>query len=218
MRIILLKTSLAGVPGTEGARETLTGTLHAALAAEKSQGDAIGAYAVAAGLLGDPAAAEDLLAKLDAVNDDAMRGYVAVALGLLPAPDAVGPLRSVVAGSKYRPVLLQQAAIGLGLLGDKEVVVELTRMLGESKSLATGASISSALGFIGDRRSLDPLVRMLQDDSLTDTARGFAAVALGIVCDKEPLPWNAKIAIGLNYDATTQTLNDRAGKGILNIL
>lgn len=51
------------------------------------------------------------------------------------------------------------------------------------------------MGFIGDKNSIEPLVGMLQNDSLTAGARGFAAVALGIVADKEDLPWNSKIAL-----------------------
>ena len=60
---------------------------------------------------------------------------------------------------------------------------------------------------------------MLENKDLTDRARGFAAVALGIVADKEPVPWNTKIAVDLNYRAATQTLTDAAGgTGILDIL
>ena len=74
------------------------------------------------------------------------------------------------------------------------------------------------MGFIGDKRSIGPLVAMLEDQDKTDRARGFAAVALGIVADKEELPWNSKIAGDLNYRASTATLNDTGGTGILNIL
>jgi hypothetical protein len=39
------------------------------------------------------------------------------------------------------------------------------------------------------------------------------------VCDKELLPWNSKIAHGLNYRAAPATLFDPlGGKGILDIL
>ena len=52
-----------------------------------------------------------------------------------------------------------------------------------------------------------------------DMIGGFAAVALGIVADKEPLPWNSKISININYRANTQTLTDsEQGTGILDIL
>ena len=129
------------------------------------------------------------------------------------------PITEIVKDSTYRPQLLQQASIALGLLGDQNVVQDLIDTLANSKSLATQAALSAALGFIGDKRSIDPLVEMLGNKNLTDRARGFAAVALGIVADKEELPWNSKIAQNLNYIASTQTLNDNAGgTGILNIL
>ena len=42
---------------------------------------------------------------------------------------------------------------------------------------------------------------------------------LGIVADKEVLPWNAKISIDANYRANTTTLTNPAeGTGILDIL
>ena len=52
---------------------------------------------------------------------------------------------------------------------------------------------------------------------ITASARGFAAVALGIVADKEPLPWNAKISSSVNYRASTTTLTNQVD-GILDIL
>jgi HEAT repeat protein len=109
--------------------------------------------------------------------------------------------------------------VALGLLGDKELVPELVTLLGNAKSLASQAAIASGLGFIGDSRSIDPLVAMLKKkEGLTDTARGFAAVALGIVCDKELLPWNAKLSADMNYRASVSTLQGEGGTGILDIL
>ena len=58
---------------------------------------------------------------------------------------------------------------------------------------------------------------MLFDHELADLSRAFAAVALGIVGDKEPLPWNAKVATGLNYRANVETLTGSA-TGILDLL
>ena len=45
----------------------------------------------------------------------------------------------------------------------------------------------------------------------------FAAVALGGVADKELLPWNSKIAVGMNYRASVETLTNQQS-GILDIL
>ena len=91
-------------------------------------------------------------------------------------------------------------------------------MLENAKGLSSQAALASALGAIGDSRSIEPLIEMLADKQKTDTARGFAAVALGIVCDKESLPWNSKISCGINYRANTTTLAGEGGTGILDIL
>jgi len=179
----------------------------------------IGAYLVGLGICKYPDAKEVALEKMDHFKgENDARGYCAVALGLLGQRDVIPTIQEIITKSKYKPDLLKQAAIGLGLLGDKELVDDLVKMLESSKGLATQAAISTALGAIGDSRSIDPLVEMLGNDQITETARGFAAVALGIVCDKEDLPWNAKISVDINYRANTITLTGAGGTGILDIL
>jgi hypothetical protein len=198
---------------------TLQGAVRTAMEDESKDPSKLGAFAIASGIMGDVEAKPTLLKRLDSEKDETARGYIAIGLGLMNALDAREKINKIVDESKYRPDLLKQAAIALGLLGDKDLVPKLITLLQESKGLATQASLSSALGFIGDQRSIDPLVQMLQNESLTERARGFAAVALGIVADKELLPWNSKIGLDLNYRASTETLTNQAsGTGILDIL
>jgi len=186
---------------------------------ETRASERIGALALAAGLLNDLEASAELRRRLATQKDDGARGYVAVGLGLMSAREATEEIQAVVADSKYRPDLLKQAAIALGLLGDKRAAELLAERLATAQGLATQASLSSALGFIGDRRSLDPLVAMLRNETLSQRARGFAAVALGIVGDRSELPWNSVISRGLNYRASTSTLTDPgSGTGILDLL
>lgn len=178
----------------------------------------VGAYAIACGIAGDIEAESILLEKLDKMADDEVRGNIAIGLGLMNSVASVEPIQQVVEKAKHRGELLKQAAIALGLLGDKNVVTSLVTQLQEAKTLSTQAAIASALGFIGDSRSVDPLIGMLEDESLTGAARGFAAVALGIVADKELLPWNAKFSVDINYRANTTTLTGGGGTGLLDIL
>ena len=194
---------------------TLQGTVRSCLQEEKDP-DRIAALAISAGIMGDIEAAKALMGHLAKQKDD-VQGYVAIGLGLMNARGAIEQIEKLVEGSKYKPETLKQSAIALGLLGDKEVVPKLVGLLQEARGLASQAAIASALGFIGDRRSIDPLVQMLQNDELTGAARGFAAVALGIIGDKEALPWNSKIGLDLNYRASTETLTNQ-GTGILDIL
>jgi len=194
-----------------------TTALRETLRTEKS-GEKLGAYALAVGIAGDEEAIPILLRKLQSTSELETRGYIAVGLGLLGDRTAIEPIQVIIEQSKYKPELLRQAAIALGLLGDKELVNKLIDMLGKARGLASQAAIASALGFIGDRRSIEPLVAMLENEEISGAARGFAAVALGIVGDSANLPWNSKIAEDLNYRASVQTLNDTSGTGILNIL
>ncbi|MEW6073006.1 MAG: HEAT repeat domain-containing protein [Planctomycetota bacterium] len=201
-----------------GVVTSLAEGLRMALKTEKS-GDLIGAYAIGSGILGDREAEGILQEKLLKTSEPEAQGYICVGLGLMGAREAIESIQKIVDESKFRAERLQQAAIALGLLGDKDLVPKLIEMLAESRGLATQAAISSALGFIGDQRSIDPLVEMLQNKDITESARGFAAVALGIVADKEMLPWNSKIAVDLNYRASTETLTSKdTGTGILDIL
>ena len=178
----------------------------------------VGAVSIATGLAGTRSMGELLLEKLKVVQDAEAKGYICVSLGLLNYRDAIEEITEVVTKSKYRPALLQQAAIGLGLMGDNNLVDELVVMLKESRSLGSQASIVMALSFIGDSRSIDPLVSLLSDESYTEAARGFAAVSLGMIADRALLPWNSDLSCDLNYRASTPTLNAIEGTGVLNIL
>jgi len=180
--------------------------------------ETVGAYAIALGIARDTESAALLQGRLMDISESGQQGYTALALGMIGAVDAKARIQGLIRSSKYKAELLRQAAIALGLLGDKTLVPELVTMLAESKSLASQAAVASALGFIGDARSIDPLLAMLKNKQLTGTARGFAAVALGIVADKESLPWNAKISTNINYRANTSTLTTPEGTGLLDIL
>ncbi|MDG1499962.1 MAG: HEAT repeat domain-containing protein [Planctomycetota bacterium] len=178
----------------------------------------VGGYAIAAGLAGQEDSIPVLQERLTDVRDDQARGYICVALGMLDAKEAKQDVRKIVSESTYNGPLLRQAAIGLGLLGDEEAVADLVEKLSLSKSLTTQAALAGALGFIGDRTSLDPLVDLLGNSTRPDAARGFAAAALGSICAKEDLPWNYSFGRDINYRASTYTLTGENGTGILDIL
>ena len=198
----------AGAPRSEASVLALRKAL-----AEAKSPDEVGALAIALGILRDKGAAELLRQRFESVSDAEARGHVAVALGLVGDRASIQRIQEVVAGSR-------QAALALGLLGDKEVSLKLIDMLARATSLSSQAAIASALGLIGDARSLDSLIVVTRDrERLTDLARAFAAVALGMCADKENLPWNAKLATDSNYRANTSTLySPDTGTGILDIL
>lgn len=182
--------------------------------------DLVGSLAIAAGLMRDAESATTLRRLFDEVQDEEARGHVAVALGLMEDTQSKPELERVCADSTYRPLLLKRTAIGLGLMKDRNVVKVLIEKLTNAASLAGQSSACTALGFIGDSSSIGPLVEALTDEERTDRARGFAAVALGLIAEDtgSDLPWHVDLTEDLNYRAAPSSLNDTSGTGIVNIL
>ena len=177
-------------------------------------------FAIALGIMKYQDAGDFILEKTIAwKNDSEPAGYLAVALGLLNYQDAKDDINTIVDGAIRRPELLTQGSIALGLLGDKEISLKLIKRLENTKNpVAVHSAVASALGFIGDRRSIEPLITLLENKrSMKDLSRAFSAVALGLVGDKEELPWNSKIAVNANYRANVETLTG-GSTGILDIL
>lgn len=179
-----------------------------------------GALAVAMGLNQTTEAADAMVSMLlSSVAQEELAGYLCIGLALMKHDRATPDIKSVIDQATRRTKLLQQAAVALGKLGDKTVADQLQKLMTEGEpNLAKLSAIASALGFIGDSRTIAPLRRMLFDEQLGDLSRAFAAVALGGVADKEPLPWNSKIGVNNNYRASVETLTTGSGTGILDIL
>lgn len=181
------------------------------------------AYAVSLGLMRNELAKSDIREAMDKTKDSQFRGYAAIALGLLDAREAMTYIGEVVDESKRDPDLLKQASIGLGLMKDRSAVDRLIAYLspedGKRPRLAVLSAVATALGFIGDKNSVQPLVDTLANDRLTTLGRAFAAVSLGMVADKDQMPWNSIFGEDLNYRAAVFTLIDQStGTGILDIL
>jgi len=182
------------------------------------------AYAVSLGLMRFGPAKGPVAEAMRRGKDGELRGYCAISLGLLGASEHREAIQEVVRESSRRPEVLRQAAVGLGLMNDHEVLEVLLARLqpedGKRPALSVLSSVATAIGFIGDHRSVTPLVRVLRDDrNYTPLGRAFAAAALGLVVDKQLLPWNSSIAEDLNYRAAVVTLVDNSlGSGVLDIL
>ena len=188
-----------------------------AAASKEGNPETIGAYAIALGLRKDPGAESVLLKQMERLEGrDTPRGYCAVGLGLLQASSAADAILDLVESSKYRPELLKQASTGLALLRQKRTVPTLIGMLSTTEAMATQAALCGALGRIGDRDAVEPLLELLLDKREAALTRGFAAVALGVVCDPSPLPWSVELSRDLPYRASTATLVG-GGLGVLDI-
>ncbi len=176
----------------------------------------VGAICLALGLVRDTEAVPALLETLETTNEEIARGSAAVGLGLLGAREAVPTLRAILADSRHRPGLLQDVAISLALLGDKSAVDTLLEIMRDSGTCYTLSAVVNALAYVGDERTLDPLVAMLGNQERSVGSRRTAAVALGVVCERDLLPWTSLFTNDLNYTASTTTLISSDGEGLLN--
>lgn len=186
---------------------------------ERKSPNELGAWCIANALALQQEAREPLLEIVLDNSETPARSHAALALGLLRWDGAVIGLRKVLPDARYKPYLLRDIAISLGLLGSQEIVPELLRMLDDTASLASMSAVASGLGYVGDARAIDPLVAMVKKGDRPDRVRAFAAAALGGLCDRDPRPWNAEIACAANYWLTPATLFEPGGAtGILDLL
>ncbi len=202
-----------GAQPAPGVREALRRAFGNAAGPDES-----GACAVALGLAGDAEGAAALGERLAGPGDDILHGYFALGIGLSGNRALAEVVRTVSSSARYRPFLLQQCAISLALLGDKNLAPDLTSELRSATGSASQSWLAQALGMVGDARSVPVLVGMIRDRVLTDSARGNLTSALGIVCDKDELPWYHALSSRVNWRAVTSTLMAGNGTGVLEIL
>jgi hypothetical protein len=207
------EAALAGRERSDAAQSALRSLLANSRNAEESA-----ALATAVGLGCDDAAGALCAKMLERTRATELRGALSLALGMTGDRAHADALIAVVADAAYRPVELSEAAIGLGLLGDGRAVEVLAEGLRGARSFAAQAAFATALGHVGDARAVAPLLAMLGDDARTDRARAFAAAALGRIADRDPLPWNTELKLGVNPTALPETLFDASGFGLLNLL
>jgi HEAT repeat protein len=201
-----------GAPPSEGLRLSLRAQLNSPGSPSER-----GAILTALGLVGDQAAAPDVMRWLE-TGDYELRSQAAIALGMMRYEPAIPRLMAIVADATRQPGLLRDAATALAMLRHKPVVGLLVVHLAESRDLYVRASVARALAFVGDVTAVDPLLELLSGRRVGESTRAFAAIALGVICDREPFPWNSKLAQDLGWFETPPTLHDPVRqKGVIDL-
>ncbi|MEW6074442.1 MAG: HEAT repeat domain-containing protein [Planctomycetota bacterium] len=178
--------------------------------------DVVSSLFLAAGLVRDAEAVPVILDRIADFQDDVVRARGALALGLTGSRDGIEPVRSLLLEARYRPLLLVETSLALGLMGDLQLVPTLLGMLAKADSLSTRIAVMVALGNAGDTRAVEPLLALLEEGSATATQRAWAAYSLGRLADKEEMPWTAKISTDINYSANPPSLTNPDGAGIID--
>jgi len=171
--------------------------------------DTKAAFMLARGLVKDETAIEELTDIVASNGDATLRGFCCVALGLIgDASEHVKDALKLALQERKSPDLRRDAATGLGLLRDADVVKLLLNELEKAKSFAVQGQLITAIGTIGDHNAIDPLVRILDDKSENTATRAMAAVGLGMIGDLRPLPPLARLSKNYNYRASVPDLDE----------
>ncbi len=181
----------------------------------KGKGDkvALGAHAIALGLLRDRESAGLLTAILsDRGRQWHLRGAAAIGLGLIGDP-AAGKTILEVLGERENRNLKSQAVVAAGLLGDPAAVDLLVTTLRDRRaSQFVLGSTALALGQVGDHRAIDSMLEILEpekaDGTYSDLTRALVTVALGRIADRRDHPLLFRLRKDINYRATVNAIDE----------
>jgi HEAT repeat protein len=172
-----------------------------------------GAMAIALGLLDAQTAGDDLWKRYEESNDPPLKGYIAVSLGLMRVTEHKEALREEIKKKGLDQKFRLQLARALGLMSDADALPALLDYLQNADTLAETSSAAQAVGLIGDKSAVNPLIELATNKSKQPMQRGFAEVALGLLAEKTPLPWYVVFSVDANYRAKVNALSE-----ILDIL
>jgi len=174
---------------------------------DKARDDSVrSAFAIALGLAGIKDAGPALADDASAQGDSERRGYAAIALGLLDDHEVEPALLAACGAKDTPPALRVQFGLALALLGSTQAVPALVELLQHASSQDAAVSAARALGQIGDAAALPGLLSIARDLGQQPVTRGMACVALGLLGERTPLPWNARLRATHNGDARVSAI------------
>jgi len=204
-----------GVEKPKEMRYEIAEMIRRELADLKGDKVALGAQAIALGMLGDSRKETvDLLSSIlkDRGQEKKLRGSAAMALGLIGAPAAKEAVMTALKEREDRDLRVD-TAVAAGLLGDSSAITELVSVLQDPKaSQFVLGSVALALGQIGDHNAIEPLVTILEpkkaNGAYPDLTRALVAVALGQIADQNDIRTLSRISKDINYRASVPALDE----------
>lgn len=155
-----------------------------AVLADEHEPSRTGACAIALGLIGSPEARAPVAERLLQPLDPLVLSNLCLAAGLLQPDDPRVPARLEQLARESPDVeVMRSAVIGLGLLGRRDTLAALAAELPDLRRLMARASLAHALGLVGDRRLIEPLMQLARDTRQHAYVRAYALQALGELCD-----------------------------------
>jgi len=194
-------------------RRPLADLIRPGLAKLRGDRDALGALAIALGMLRD-AESFDLLRRVlaDRAVDVRLRRRAAVALGLLGDARAIPGVLAALREARDRD-FVGDAATAAHLLGTGKAVEYLVGVISRKRNTQyhVGSAIC-ALTAIGDRRAVEPLLAIVEagrtEGRYPDATRALAVTALGRMADTRRHRVLFRILRDVNYRASVPSLEE----------
>jgi HEAT repeat protein len=194
-------------------REELSAVTRPHLRARKGDQIALGALAVALGMMKDRQSVPILVACVkDRGLEKKLRASAAIALGLIGDGSALDPILAALREREDRDLRIDTAAAA-SLLGSSNAALTLVDILKDPKaSQFVIGSVALGLGQVGDHESIPALIEILEPDAVNgvypDLTRALVAVALGQISDRREIRVLARISKDINYRASVPALDE----------
>jgi HEAT repeat protein len=211
----LLGFEANGISKSKEFRYELAEVIRPELAELRGDKIALGAQAIALGMLGDNRKeTTDLLISIlkDRGQEKKLRGAAAMSLGLIGDPKAKEAIMTALQEREDRDLRVD-TAVAAGLLGDSAAIEKLVEVLSDPKaSQFVLGSVALALGQIGDHNAIDPLIKILEPEKpngvYPDLTRALVAVALGQIADQSDIRVLSNLSKDINYRASVGALDE----------
>ncbi len=157
-----------------------------------------GAMAIALAIMDHRASSPTLFAILKKTKNPDLRSSLITALAMLDHTKALLEIRQILAEARNER-LVRSCGLAMAVMYDDDSLKQMVSTLKNSGSIQVKGGMASALGRTGDRRVIEPLIKLIKTNSETDLTRAFAVVALGLVGDKAPTSEFTRVSIDSNY-------------------
>ena len=167
-----------------------------------------GAVAIALALMNAESAGPHLSAALTAAENPVLQDHLAIACAIIGETSAIPTLRERLVDRSVNPSVRIDCARALGMLADRGFEAELLKLIANADDLPRAAAFAKALGLLGGKAAVAPLIELAQQKALPEFRRAFAVVALGLLAEKTELPWNSAYLVDANFTTVLRPLQE----------
>ncbi|MEZ6010219.1 MAG: HEAT repeat domain-containing protein, partial [Planctomycetota bacterium] len=175
-------------------------------AVDRTEKERESAAVLALAIAGDQDSLPLLRKILDGANDVYLRSWSTLGLGALGGPEDRAALEEL-AFHHASEVVRYRAIQGLVCIPDPALVPRLIEAMRTSTSDMVESAVARAIGEIGDRRALRPLMEVASDESVGRSARRRAISALALLAEPRSEPWVRTYQRVLDANRSTPALD-----------